>query len=989
VQARTQRAQSAFETLHSRFGFEGFLPGQQETIECVLSGRNVLTILPPRGGRSLCCELPSAILGGRTVVATDGDSAAGNPAGLPGDGISRVSPDQFYDSSVIERLSRSKVDLLAVEGAERLSQWSHRYSPSSLGIADAAAVLQPQATLALCTTASRDVQGDILYQLDILDAERVAAPLWLDGLFLESRMFDDAEARLDAVAELGGARDARVCVVVPDGVDTSRVCAQLALRGMGSGRRSLPAAAPIAVVHESDLPQGANADPTRMVFACLPASLDEWLTRIGGLVRRRRSAQTGRLAVSLFAVHGEVDSLSQNGGSGISAGDVVSLHGTVASQAQGGRLRIAEQSLCCLTRLDAETLAQALGHLVSLGAVARRCDPDARLLNLEVQQESLPASSISRIEQHLAKLERHRRLKVSEVADFVRSRECRTRLLAEATGLLSPKGPCSQCDNCTEREIATPGRSGRSRNDAEAAPARPAEQAKELVLECVRKLPLGIDKVDLVDLLSGTVSLEVGRQMDRDDFLGSLEALGGAAVRELVESMVAIGTLIERKIVVADKKVTVVEARDSEPDLGLRLPDLDLPREAFEPRISRIGAIDFDLLTALRQWRKSAAHRRRIRLNEIVLDSDLKMIAQAKPQTEEKLRDCVGMSWQRVKQWAREILSVVRSGEPSAIPLSLEYDGAPETTESLIAGLNTDDARAKVDAIRALKRIGDPRCYPALDKISLDLSEPLVVRLYAGIAKRAVLRPGRGEEPMTGDSVPSGNPIRLAGPWDRGVALSPSSEFVGGIRRRTLLGELVYRYKYEHDKAQIGRLAKIVAEHLRSLDRSFGSGWVIVPIPPSVGRPGGDPVAELAREVARLCDVQAAPGALVRSRPTMQQKDIDSFALKIANVRGSFSIADRLAVAGKDVVLLDDLIDSGATAKEAVSALKRAGASRVFFVALNKTVRSFGAAKPPPQAKAAKAPRSTPKADPPHGGCRAGEPQRGKSDADFKREYPT
>ncbi len=52
------------------FGFETFRPGQEEAIDALLAGRNVLAVMPTGSGKSLCYQVPALVLGGLTVVVS-------------------------------------------------------------------------------------------------------------------------------------------------------------------------------------------------------------------------------------------------------------------------------------------------------------------------------------------------------------------------------------------------------------------------------------------------------------------------------------------------------------------------------------------------------------------------------------------------------------------------------------------------------------------------------------------------------------------------------------------------------------------------------------------------------------------------------------------------------------------------------------------------------------------------------------------------------
>ena len=91
----------------------------------------------------------------------------------------------------------------------------------------------------------------------------------------------------------------------------------------------------------------------------------------------------------------------------------------------------------------------------------------------------------------------------------------------------------------------------------------------------------------------------------------------------------------------------------------------------------------------------------------------------------------------------------------------------------------------------------------------------------------------------------------------------------------------------------------------------------------------------LATEVARISGKQLAATALIRHRATKQQVGLTRGERK-KNVAGAFSVAasGQALIAGKSVLLIDDVITTGATVSAAARALKRAGAAKVDMLAL-------------------------------------------------------
>ena len=97
--------------------------------------------------------------------------------------------------------------------------------------------------------------------------------------------------------------------------------------------------------------------------------------------------------------------------------------------------------------------------------------------------------------------------------------------------------------------------------------------------------------------------------------------------------------------------------------------------------------------------------------------------------------------------------------------------------------------------------------------------------------------------------------------------------------------------------------------------------------------------AELAREISKQANVEVRHDILKRVRPTRPQVGLTA-SQRRRNVEGAFSVTDfsRPAVAGKRVVLVDDVITTGATVNACASALRRACAEHVDVLAFARVV---------------------------------------------------
>ena len=88
--------------------------------------------------------------------------------------------------------------------------------------------------------------------------------------------------------------------------------------------------------------------------------------------------------------------------------------------------------------------------------------------------------------------------------------------------------------------------------------------------------------------------------------------------------------------------------------------------------------------------------------------------------------------------------------------------------------------------------------------------------------------------------------------------------------------------------------------------------------------------AELSRHLSRLSGVPYRPLALVRVKATRSQIGLGAKA-RADNVRGAFKVREnrQAEIAGRRVLLVDDVYTTGSTVESAARALKRAGASAV------------------------------------------------------------
>ncbi len=192
------RLDTARSILRSTFGFESFRHGQEEIIQAVLSGRDVLGVMPTGGGKSLCYQVPALSLPHCTLVVsplvalmTDqvgrlkalGVAAAALHAGLTHGDVNAimfeahagrlkllyVAPERLESATFRSLLSTIPLSLVAVDEAHCISEWGHDFRPAYRSIPRLFDDRPRVPVIALTATATPDVRRDIADALALRD----------------------------------------------------------------------------------------------------------------------------------------------------------------------------------------------------------------------------------------------------------------------------------------------------------------------------------------------------------------------------------------------------------------------------------------------------------------------------------------------------------------------------------------------------------------------------------------------------------------------------------------------------------------------------------------------------------------------------------------------------------------------------------------------------------------------------------------------------
>ena len=144
-----------------------------------------------------------------------------------------------------------------------------------------------------------------------------------------------------------------------------------------------------------------------------------------------------------------------------------------------------------------------------------------------------------------------------------------------------------------------------------------------------------------------------------------------------------------------------------------------------------------------------------------------------------------------------------------------------------------------------------------------------------------------------------------------------------------IVRQAIHNLKYRQARSLAGLASSLLAD---SLAKRPLQADLLVPVPLAAGRRrerGYNQAELIAACLSRSIDVPTAAAALERVRETPPQVGL-SAPERRRNVRGAFACSAEALVAGRRVIVLDDVATTGATLAACADALKTAGAARVY-----------------------------------------------------------
>lgn len=187
----------ALDVLKKYYGYSSFREGQENIINEILKGNDVLTIMPTGGGKSICYQVPALLLEGITIVISplislmkdqvDNINNLGINSAYINSSLSNieinnildaaarneikilyVAPERLESQAFMELISSINVSMVAVDEAHCVSQWGHDFRSSYRRIANIISILRNRPIVAAFTaTATSEVRDDIVKLLKL------------------------------------------------------------------------------------------------------------------------------------------------------------------------------------------------------------------------------------------------------------------------------------------------------------------------------------------------------------------------------------------------------------------------------------------------------------------------------------------------------------------------------------------------------------------------------------------------------------------------------------------------------------------------------------------------------------------------------------------------------------------------------------------------------------------------------------------------------
>jgi ATP-dependent DNA helicase RecQ len=467
-------------TVERLFGHDSLLPGQEEAMQALLCGRDVLLVSPTGSGKSLNYQVAGVLLEGVTIVispllALQQDQIQGlgvEHSELRAARISSheteaqrdealrrartgeleflfMSPEQLANDDVRTQVAAARPSLVAVDEAHCVSSWGHDFRPDYFRLGELLEDLGDPPVIAMTATAALPVREDIVERLRMTDPELVVTGFERDNIALRVKRVSSPEQQEETVLRLvAGAEGSGIvyCRKRRSAEQYAEALRQLDLRvavyHAGLPRKERAEAHRAFLAGETDVIVATSAfgmgidkpDIRYVVHAQIPESPDTYYQEVG------RAGRDGEPSWATLVYRSEDLSLGKFFSGGVPPAEDVRAVLKAAAAVDG----------------DNGVRLKKVRKRTGLGP--RKV---ARILNLAdlVAETGGPSGSGKRAAAAVvAQAEAHRKLEASRVEmmrGYAETDRCRSDFMLSYFGEPS-SGLCGLCDNCQSGTAEVP-----------------------------------------------------------------------------------------------------------------------------------------------------------------------------------------------------------------------------------------------------------------------------------------------------------------------------------------------------------------------------------------------------------------------------------------------------------------------------------------------------------------------------------------------------
>ena len=252
------------EALKQYFGYDSFRSAQEELIDSILSGRDVMGVMPTGAGKSLCYQIPAMLLSGITLVVSPLISLMKDQvsklvqAGIPGAYINSsltsaqykevlrrasngqykiiyAAPERLETEEFLRFALETQISLVAVDEAHCVSQWGQDFRPSYLNIARFTNKLKNRPVVgAFTATATSEVKKDMQRLLGLQDPLNLTTGFDRPNLYFQTARPKSKTAYFHKIIE--NQRNASGIVYCATRKTVDAICADLQRHGFPAAR---------------------------------------------------------------------------------------------------------------------------------------------------------------------------------------------------------------------------------------------------------------------------------------------------------------------------------------------------------------------------------------------------------------------------------------------------------------------------------------------------------------------------------------------------------------------------------------------------------------------------------------------------------------------------------------------------------------------------------------------------------------------------------